>query len=507
MRGAGMRPGVQWLAGLRALGVQRRPELLVFLPALALAVLWTGGEQALLAVAVALPLALVLLRWLLPAPVSLPVSDQVIDRLDAALRDTSQGDRQTGCFVLQFDDTSWLCDRHGRTRQSEILAACVARIRGAMRPGDMLFPLEDGGLVVALAPTQRLDLEVMVRIAGRLQLVVQQPMLLGDGSAQVTCCIGFCHARQVTEVGGRSLLEAAQVAVEEAMRHGPGAIRAYSADLAKARAQRDALRDGFAAAVAEGQVRAHFQPQLSTDSGEVSGVEVLARWHHPEQGCLPPGQFLPALEGTDLMALLAREMLGQALEALAAWDRAGLRVPQVAVNFAAEELRDPQLPERLTWALDRHDLAPSRLTVEVLESVVAGEGDDIVTRNIARIAQLGCGVDLDDFGTGNASITSIRRFALQRLKIDRSFVRDIDTDRGQQKLVTAILSLAEKLGLETLAEGVETRGEHAMLAQLGCGHVQGYVIARPMPFEDMAPWLVRHREALATALCIDMRAR
>lgn len=485
----------------------QRPELAVFLPALALAVSWAGGEGALVALAVGLPLALVVLRRLWPTTAALPVSDQVINRLDAALRDTSQGARQTGCLVLQFDDPSWLCDRHGRTRQSEILAACVARIRGAMRPGDMLFPLEDGSLVVVLAPTQRLDLEVMVRIAGRLQLVVQQPMVLGDGSAQVTCCIGFCHARQLTEGRGRSLLEAAQVAVDEAMRHGPGAIRAFSADMAQVRAQRDSLRAGFAAAVASGQIRAHFQPQLSTDSGEVSGIEVLARWHHPEQGCLPPGQFFPALEGTDLMDLLAREMLAQALEALAIWDKAGLRVPQVAVNFAAEELRDPELPERLIWALDRHDLAPSRLTIEVLESVVAGEGDDIITRNISRIAQLGCGVDLDDFGTGNASITSIRRFALQRLKIDRSFVREIDTDRGQQKLVTAILSLAEKLGLDTLAEGVETRGEHAMLAQLGCRHVQGYVIARPMPFDEVAPWLVRHQENLARSLCIDVRAR
>ncbi len=484
----------------------RRPEVVALLPAAGLAVLWLGGEVALLALAAGLPLALALFSRFWPQS-AVSVSDHVIDRLDGALRDRSHGARQTGCFVVQFDDPSWLCDRHGRTRQSEILAASVARIRGAMRPGDMLFPLEDGSLVVALAATQRLDLEVMVRIAGRIQMVVQQPLVLVEGSAQVTCCIGFCHARQLADGGGRNLLEAAQIAVDEARRHGPGVIRAYSADLAEQRAQRDSLRASFATAIAAGQIRAHFQPQLSTDSGEVSGMEALARWHHPDQGCLPPGKFLPALDGTDLMELLTREMLSQSLEAMAAWDSIGLRVPQVAVNFAADDLRDPQLPERLTWALDAHHLAPSRLTVEVLESVVAGEADDMVARNIARIAQLGCGVDLDDFGTGNASITSIRRFALQRLKIDRSFVRDIDTDRGQQKLVTAILSLAEKLGLDTLAEGVESRGEHAMLAQLGCGHVQGYVIARPMPFDDVAPWLLRHRENLARALRIDVRAK
>lgn len=482
----------------------RRPDLAVFLPCLALLAFWFGGEAGLLALSVGLPLAVVLARRWLPEPQAVAVSDQVIDRLDAVLRDPSQ---QTGCFVLQFDDPSWLCDRHGRARQSEILAASIARIRGAMRPGDVLFPLEDGSLVVVLGPTQRLDMEGMIRIAGRLQLVVQQPMLLGDAPVQVTCCIGFGHCRQLDRRAGKSLLQAAQIAVDEAFRHRPGAIRAYSTDLAQARALRDSLRADFAAAVEAGQVRAYFQPQLSTDSGAVSGMEALARWHHPDHGCLSPGQFLPAIEGTDLMELLGREMLSQSLAALAGWDRAGFRVPTVAVNFSAQDLRDPQLPERLGWALDRHDMAPARLTVEVLESVVAFEADDIIARNIARLSEMGCGIDLDDFGTGNASITSIRNFALRRLKIDRSFVRAVDSDRQKQKLVTTILSLAEDLGLEALAEGVETQGEHAMLAQLGCGHVQGYVIARPLPLEEVAPWLSDHRDRLAKALRIGVRAR
>jgi diguanylate cyclase len=165
------------------------------------------------------------------------------------------------------------------------------------------------------------------------------------------------------------------------------------------------------------------------------------------------------------------------------------------------------LPEKLNWALDRFQLAPSRLTVEVLESVVAGDGDDIIASNVARIAAFGCKVDLDDFGTGNASITAIRRFSLHRLKIDRSFVREVDQSRDQQRLVTAILSMAERLGLETLAEGVETPAEHALLAQLGCGHVQGYVVAKPMPAEELAHWLRGHRERVAQALRIGVRAR
>ena len=158
-----------------------------------------------------------------------------------------------------------------------------------------------------------------------------------------------------------------------------------------------------------------------------------------------------------------------------------MQVPTVSVNFSAAELRNPKLAEKLKWELDRFGLAPDRLTVEILETVVAETDNDVIVRNVAALAALGCGIDLDDFGTGHASITNIRRFALRRLKIDRSFVTRVDEDREQQKLVSAILSMAERLGLDTLAEGVETPGEHAMLSQLGCGHVQGFGIGRPMP--------------------------
>jgi diguanylate cyclase len=481
------------------------PDLGLFLPVLALPAYLAFGRVEILIVSAGLPLLVFLCRQALPGEQPPAVADQVIAALEAGLS-AGQG-RQTGCLVVQFDTLQAVCDRLGRARQSEILAASVARIRGALRPGDLLFVLEDGCLVIVLGPTERLDLESLVRISGRLQLVAQQPMQLGSDMVQLTCCIGFCHARQVRDAGGQAILDAAQVATDAAMQHAPGAIRAYTVDLAQARTDRDALRSGFAAAVVDGQVRAHFQPQVSTDSGAVSGMEALARWHHPERGLLSPGAFLPAIEGTDLMDLLGEAMLSQALQALCIWDQAGLRVPSVSVNFSARELAAPELPDRLRWRLGCHDLTPDRLTVEVLESVVAKDGDDIIARNIGRIAEMGCGVDMDDFGTGNASITSIRRFALRRLKIDRSFVRAVDANRDQQQLVTAILSLAERLGLETLAEGVETQGEHAMLAQLGCGHVQGYVVARPLPPEEVIPWLADHRSRLAEALQIGVRAR
>ncbi|MFO1203260.1 MAG: bifunctional diguanylate cyclase/phosphodiesterase [Tabrizicola sp.] len=482
-------------------------QIAAMVPVAGVLAYWAGGETGLAVLAAAIPLG-VLALGLIPRP-RFPeaMSDQVTARLDATLSDIAATGGATGCFVIQFDDPALLCDRLGRTRQSELLAACIGRLRAALRPGDMLYTLEDGSLAVTLAQIPRLDLEIMVRIAARLHLVVQQPMSLAQGPLQVTCSIGFCHSQQLSRPTGRALLDAAQVAGDEAAQYRPGAIRGHSVELARARADRDALRAGFASAVERGEVRAWFQPQLSTDNGEVSGIEALVRWHHPDRGMLAPGAFLPALEGTDLMELLGQTMLTQSLAALAEFDRRGLRIPTVAVNFSAQELQDPDLPERLRWTLDRFRLSTSRLTVEVLESVVAGDGDEVIASNISRIAGMGCCVDLDDFGTGNASITAIRRFALNRLKIDRSFVREVDQNREQQKLVAAILSLAERLGLETLAEGVETQGEHALLAQLGCGHVQGYVIARPMPVEELASWLATHRERQAQALRIGLKAR
>ena len=182
-----------------------------------------------------------------------------------------------------------------------------------------------------------------------------------------------------------------------------------------------------------------------------------------------------------------------------AWDSAGTNVPCVGVNFASDELRNPALVDKIRWELDRFDLTSDRLCVEVLESVVTDGPDETVTRNIIGLGELGCRIDLDDFGTGHASIASIRRLSISRIKIDRSFVMKADRDPEQQQLVGAILTMAERLGIETLAEGVETVGEHTLLAQLGCDYVQGFGIGRPMPFDQTLDWIVAHEGKIQQA--------
>ena len=483
----------------RIFGWVRRPEFLVFLPAITLAGFWLGGERVLLLIALGLPLLFALTG---SAPLSAAGATsgtgdgstvaRVIEAMDRLLPGLAESGRGTACLVVQFDDLDELLDRHGRAAQADALARCEDRIRGALRMGDLVALVQGGGFTIVLAPVRRLDLETLVQLCGRLQEAITAPISLGASQIYVTASIGFCVAGRSAELTGASLLDAAQTAADEASRHGHGAIRAYSAEMSRKQEVRNALRDQIEAALDAGQIRPHFQPQISTDTGELSGMEALARWYHPERGCLSPAEFLPAVEGSDLTERLGEVMLFHALTALTEWDRQGLRVPTISVNFAASELRNPRLPERLKWEIDRFDLTPDRLTVEILETVIASSENDMVVANIASLAAMGCGIDLDDFGTGHASITTIRRFAVRRLKIDRSFITRVDQDREQQTMVAAIISLAERLGLETLAEGVETAAEHAMLSQLGCGHVQGFGLARPMPLDEAGEWILRH---------------
>jgi len=221
----------------------------------------------------------------------------------------------------------------------------------------------------------------------------------------------------------------------------------------------------------------------------ISGFEALARWHHNVRGIISPAVFLPVLEEAGMMRKLSRVMLRDAMRALRDWDIAHLNVPQISVNMSTEELRNPDLPSEIHALLQRYNLTPDRLVLEVLETVTANRQDDPIILNLRELARLGCQIDLDDFGTGHTSIKSVRRFAVNRIKIDRSFVTGIDMDTEQQQLVQTVLSMAKSLTVDTLAEGIESQAEMTYLADVGCSHGQGYAIARPLQQMDATQWV------------------
>ena len=289
-------------------------------------------------------------------------------------------------------------------------------------------------------------------------------------------------------------------ALKQARTSGPGCVRLHQPlGAANAGTIDDDLSHQIGEALEAGQIVAWYQPQVSTDTGVISGFEALARRAHPSRGLVSPGSFIDLARRAGLAQRLSEVILTHSLSALRAWDKAGLDIPNVAVNFGSDDLRNPRIVEYLRWELDRHDISPRRLSIEVLEDVIAERHDDIIARNLRALADLGCGIELDDFGTGYTSILNIRRFSVSRIKIDRKLVARIDMDSDQRDLVAALLAMAERLKIATLGEGVETAAEHALLGQMGCDHVQGFALARPMPLGDTFTWILSPRATVADA--------
>lgn len=481
------------------------PQLAAFLPAIFLGAYWYGGEGLLLFIAIIFPALLALTgvltqtndadNWPVDAVSGLPLRETIIARLNRSfITDGANKAEEQVCLVLKVDETAQLRSRYGHVGADRIMREVADRLRETLRPEDLVTSLAYGRYGLALRGGTRMDLEALIALSGRLQAVVGEPYSVDQARVLITSCIGFCLPSRAPSQSAAAYLNAAENALETAKQAGPGSIRAYTSSMHKKPGPTGFVGKEVLKALDDGQIVAWFQPQISTDTGEITGFEALARWQHPEKGQIAPAAFLPAIGHAGLFERLGEVMLFKSLTAIREWDRAGLKIPNVSVNLSADELRNPKLFDKIRWELDRFELAPERLTLEILENVVADSEDDTATRNIAALSNLGCQIDLDDFGTGHASITNIRRFDVNRIKIDRSFVTRVDTDRDQQSMVAAILTMAERLGVETVGEGVENVGEHAMMAQLGCNHVQGYWIGKPMPLEETEAWIVMQRK-------------
>ena len=483
------------------------PQALALMHAVTLGGYWIGGEGFLIFLALVVPAIFAIAGMFSgTGPAWADAKDgetelRLRGTAERALSQTLLSEKITGkttaAIAVSIDDFASVERQFGTKAATKILKQVSERLTYALRETDSIVRLSGPRFAVVLGPVRRADLETLIQMAARLQSTVADPISIDATSVYITVSVGFCLPGRAPSRSGVSLLECAEAALETAISNGPGSIRAYSPATKRRASDRLVLQGEVAQALESGQIGPWFQPQVSTDTGEITGFEALARWEHPDRGTILPSEFVPALGEMGLQARLFEIMLGQSMTALRDWDKAGCAVPSVSVNFSGDELSDPKLCDKVRWELDRFDLAADRLCVEILEDVIAASADDVIVRNILALSELGCSIDLDDFGTGHASIANIRRFAVNRIKIDRSFITRVDRDRDQQNMVAAILTMAERLEIDTLAEGVETVGEHAILAQLGCGHVQGFSIARPMPVEATEKWIFRHQKKLS----------
>ncbi|MFT3688222.1 EAL domain-containing protein [Paenirhodobacter sp.] len=504
-----------WAVSVRTLGgragrVFLRRELIPFLPAIALAGLWFGHESMLLLGMTAMAVA-----WLTrPAPTEASDTDPVTGLpqraeaeriLDGLLEATARNGLNTACLVVGLDDAEPLRQRLGHGDFETLLQRMVDRLRTTLRDADRIARLENARFAILLTPTPKPDLENMIQLAVRLQTACELALPVGARTLDPTVHVGICLSERAPVRRGAAMIMAAETAATEAQAQGPGAIRVFSDSTSPEVRMREELAGEIAAALEHGQIIAYFQPQISTDTGEVSGMLAVPRWLHRSRGALGPDDILSAAAAQNLLGRLHDVMLHHALDALRGWRRLGIDAGPVSLAITPEMLTDSRMADKLSWELDRFDVEADRICLVLDQNVLVQFDDSPVSRNLAACAAMGCAIELAGFGAGPLSVQAIRRTQIRRVRLPRSLVTRVDRDADQQRIVAAVISMAEGLEIETLAEGVSTLGENALLAQLGCRHVQGSAIAAPMPFDETPPWIAAHRVKLGATPRIPTR--
>ncbi|WP_157994768.1 GGDEF domain-containing phosphodiesterase [Paracoccus tegillarcae] len=394
-------------------------------------------------------------------------------------------------LLLRLENLSPLADHLGQAGVAHLFAQLSMRMIDTVRPQDFVQNAAPGVFTILLRTRSEVE---ALRIAERLQQTCQaecpvngitvKPVLTGvlvqnlDKPPRHVAQLVRCGMRHLNDNPVEQLGRIKLVAYD---RNGCG-------DLIPATVKDAAIK---------GQIQAYFQPQVCCDTGDVTGFEALARWNHPVRGLLGPQDFIPSMNKADHNAL-THAMLLQCLLALQLWDAQGWNIKNVSLNVEQSDLSDPAFVDMVLWELDRHEISRDRLIIEVLESIGPMNSSDQIRSNVMRLSQAGCLLDLDDFGIGYAGLGSLHHFGVNRIKIDRGFVTDCHRDPRQRRMVLAILAMAERLEIKTLAEGVETSDEHSYLAQIGCGFVQGYAVARPMPLDETGAFMSKFLDARPT---------
>ncbi len=281
------------------------------------------------------------------------------------------------------------------------------------------------------------------------------------------------------------LLRWADHALLRAKAAGGNTLAFYVPDDSPADAERLKLESDLYDGVRNGEFSLHFQPITSSQSHGVVGVEALIRWHHPLHGLVPPSMFIPLAESVGLINYLGNWVLKAACMQLIQWDAKGIVLQYVAVNVSPQQFRDPRFKDSVREAIALTGIDPRRLVFEITETLLMHDPAH-ATALLGELTAIGIRFAVDDFGTGYSSLAYLQRFPLAKLKIDRSFVENLLTSRNDQAIVSAVVGLAQTLDLELVAEGVETEAQRALLTEMGCDHIQGWVVCKALPSEELA---------------------
>jgi len=331
------------------------------------------------------------------------------------------------------------------------------------------------------------DGEAAAHLAETLLAAIAAPFRAGGEDVVLTASAGVTAFPDDGMEAG-ALLNNAAVAMRHAKEKGGGKCQVYTRDFSAKSVHRLNVESELRRAIEREELRIFFQPKVRVENGRGSGSEVLVRWLHPDRGLIGPDKFIPIAEETGLIVPLGEWVLRAACNQTADWLRAGLRVPRFSVNVASPQFRTQRFPATVAAALQDADLDPRFLGLELTESAMMEDAPRSV-RALQELKEIGVRLSIDDFGTGYSSLTYLKRFPLNELKIDRSFVMGVDTDADNAAIVIAIIAMARGLGLSVCAEGVETKSQLALLKRHSCDECQGYLFSKPVPAETFGKML------------------
>ena len=406
------------------------------------------------------------------------------DRTRQAVAYAERNNAKTAVLCLDLDLFKLVNDSLGHAAGDSLLTAVAARLQDCLRETDVLSRLSGDEFLVVLQDVRTND--SVASICDKILSRLAEPFTIEEQQLATSFSIGIAVFPQDGQ-DAETLLKHADTALFKAKEGGRNTYRFFNDAMNSDAVEHLRMREGLRGAVERGEFILHYQPQIGFGNLMI-GAEALLRWNHPELGLVAPQRFIATAEETGLIVPIGEWVLREACRQAAAWQRAGLPRFVVAVNLSAIQFKRGDLAQTVAAALAESGLDPSLLELELTESTLIQDTESALA-TLHRLKQLGVMLSIDDFGTGYSSLSYLKRFNVDKLKIDQSFVRNLCTDPDDDAIVRAIVQMAKGMSLKTIAEGVETLGMLDRLAELGCNEWQGFHFARPMPAADFVAYL------------------
>jgi diguanylate cyclase (GGDEF)-like protein len=412
-------------------------------------------------------------------------------RLAAAIDDARERDGRIAVMLMDLDHFKEVNDTLGHHFGDQLLKEIGPRLSTVLRDGDMMARLggDEFGVLLPDLPED----EVAFSIARRLLEELQEPVSVEGLALDVSGSLGIAIFPTQSR-DAESLLRRADVAMYAAKEAG-GGYEVYTPEMDQHNPSRLTLVSQVRPAIERGEFEMYYQPKVRLSDGRVAGAEALIRWNHPERGMVSPDEFIPLVEKTVLLSPLTTYVMEHVMRQWRVWADEGTAIP-IAINLSPRSLLDRQLPDQVAALLERFAMPPAYLRLELTESFLMADSgrSNAVLHELART---GLSLSIDDFGTGYSSLSHLKALPIDEIKVDRSFVMDMNEDGNDYMIVRATVDLGKNLGLRVVAEGVEDRETFDRLGDFGCDEAQGYYISRPMPLDEFGRWLsVRTPEAI-----------